>query len=301
LSESNPLAVFGDFGKPANTLIEKISDAFGGIFKPKQIRRVARAECDAEIMRATTQIQITELQRRALERFVAEEGRKQENIESITAKALPEISDEAKPESMEDDWIVNFFDKCRLVSDAEMQKIWSRVLAGEANSPGRFSKRTIDLVASLDKSDAESFARLCDFAIPLHPQVVPLIYDPEARIYVEHGVNFGVISHLDGIGLVQFSALTGFTARGVSEKGVIRYHGHPIWIEFPKPDNNNLDIGKVLLTKAGHEIAGLCDTRPVNGFVEYLRETWKNFGYKTEPTPPPTISAVAGFSGVETA
>ena len=32
---------------------------------------------------------------------------------------------------MDNDWTVNFFDKSRIVSDDEMQNLWSRVLAGE--------------------------------------------------------------------------------------------------------------------------------------------------------------------------
>ena len=38
----------GDLSKPANTLIEKIADAVGGYFKPFQIKRVAKAEAEAE-------------------------------------------------------------------------------------------------------------------------------------------------------------------------------------------------------------------------------------------------------------
>jgi hypothetical protein len=81
------------------------------------------------------------------------------------AKALPEVSPEAKPESMEDDWIANFFDKCRLISDEEMQSLWARILAEEANASGRFSKRTVDLVGTLDKSDALLFAQLPEIGL----------------------------------------------------------------------------------------------------------------------------------------
>ena len=45
-----------------------------------------------------------------------------------------------------------------------MQSLWARLLAGEANQPGTFSKRTVELVASLDKSDAQLFTGLCRFA-----------------------------------------------------------------------------------------------------------------------------------------
>ena len=96
-------------------------------------------------------------------RFVAEEARKQDNIEKITQKAIPQLEKSSNPKNIEDDWIVNFFDKCRIISDDEMQSLWARVLAGEANSPGRYSKRTVNFLNSLDKVDANLFTALCGF------------------------------------------------------------------------------------------------------------------------------------------
>ena len=74
---------FGSLSKPATVLIEKISDAVGGIAKPGQIIRVAKAEADAEVIKARARIEISELEERALHRMVREEGLRQENIESI--------------------------------------------------------------------------------------------------------------------------------------------------------------------------------------------------------------------------
>lgn len=42
----NPLAKLGDLTKPATVLIEKISDAVGGVFKPYQVVRVAKADVE---------------------------------------------------------------------------------------------------------------------------------------------------------------------------------------------------------------------------------------------------------------
>ena len=139
------MANIGDLTKPATVLIEKISDAVGGIFKPYQMVRVARAEAEAERIRAEAQIQITDLQRRAMYRFLQEEANKQAHIEEITRRALPLLEENATPENVANDWITNFFDKSRIVSDDQMQELWSRVLAGEANSPGAFSRRTVNL------------------------------------------------------------------------------------------------------------------------------------------------------------
>ncbi len=101
----------GDFSKPATVLIEKISDAVGGIFLPQQIERVAKAEAKAKKIFAISNIEITKLQNRALNRLLQEESDKQKNIEDITQKALPQLIQASNPKDIERDWLVNFFDK----------------------------------------------------------------------------------------------------------------------------------------------------------------------------------------------
>ncbi|SRR5260370_28050179 len=162
--DDNVVKALGELSKPATVLIEKVSDAIGGIARAWQIVRVARAEGVAKRIEAQAQIEVSELQQRAWRRFLLEEEHRQKNIENITRKALPDLSEESDPSKMDDDWIANFFDRCRLISDDEMQSLWSRVLAGEANVPGTYSKRTVNLLSTLDKKDAELFTRLCGFA-----------------------------------------------------------------------------------------------------------------------------------------
>ena len=128
MAQGGGLINLGELSKPPTVLIEKISDAIGGIFRPYQIRRIAEAEAEAEQIRALSQIEITALQNRAVSRFVIEEAKKQYNIETITEKALPLLEEGASPQNIEDDWIAHFFDRCRLISDEEMQALWSKVL-----------------------------------------------------------------------------------------------------------------------------------------------------------------------------
>ncbi|SHN59167.1 hypothetical protein [Erythrobacter sanguineus] len=95
------VSLLGDLGKPAEALINRISDAIGGIAKPWQIKRIAKAEAEAEvqstIIRAEGQQKLSELQERALIRLVHEEARKQENIESISYKAIPHLAEDSSP------------------------------------------------------------------------------------------------------------------------------------------------------------------------------------------------------------
>jgi hypothetical protein len=156
---------FGDLSRPATVLIERISDAVGGIAKPWQIRRVATAEAEADTIRAHARIQISEMEERALIRMVREEGKKQENIENITAKAIPQLSEDANPENIKNAWLSRVFDRCRHVSDEDMQALWATIIAGEANNPGSFSTRAVDIVATLDKRDLGLIAEAAKFCI----------------------------------------------------------------------------------------------------------------------------------------
>ena len=266
----------GPLSKPADTLIKKVSSAVGGLFEPWQIERVAKAQAKADLIKAQSEIQITDLHRRAMHRFVEEEAQRQENMEKITEKALPQLEDKSDPSQMENDWVTNFFDKSRIISDNEMQGIWAKVLAGEANAPGTYSKRTVNFLGDLDKSDAELFQNLCSFGW-LVGAFTPLIFDSEAEIYNKKGINFNSLTHLDSIGLIQFQSLSGFKRIGLPKNFDAFYCGKPLFLELPKEEKNDISIGKILLTKLGQELVSVCVAPGVDGFVDYVKEQWKVF------------------------
>ncbi|MGA2602344.1 MAG: DUF2806 domain-containing protein [Bryobacteraceae bacterium] len=287
MESSGGIVNIGELTKPATVLVEKISDAVGGIFRPYQIRRIAEAEAHAEKVKAVSQIEISELQHRAMRRFFCEEANKQQNIESIAASALPQLSDAATPENLEDDWIINLFDKCRLISDEGMQVLWSRILAGEANAPGRFSKRTINLLSSLDKSDAELFRSLCSFNWWLG-NFVPLVFDVNDPIYSSGGISFNTLIHLDEVGLISFEAIAGFRRARLPQKFTASYYGREIVINFPRPEDNDLRIGTVLLSKVGQELGSICDSAPLPEFFEYSIDRWRSLGVTVESAQAPS-------------
>ena len=277
MGDGNSLINFGDLTKPATVLIEKISDAIGGIFRPYQIERVATAEGEAAKIRALADIEISDIQQRAIVRLVQEEGKKQENIERITAQSIKELTQDAKPEKIDNDWIVHFFDKCRLVSDDEMQSLWAKLLAGEANNPGAISKRCVELVSILDKSDAHLFTNLCSFGW-MEGQIWPMIYDEKDEIYTERGITFGTLKHLDDIGLITCSNVSNFKRLKIPKDIYIQYYGTQVRVEFRNERDNELSVGKVLLSKVGEELAPISGSHPVPGFLEYVIENWTKQG-----------------------
>ena len=177
---NNSLINLGELSKPVTVLIEKISKAVGTLYEPRQITRVAKAEAKAKKVKAEAEIETTDLHHRAERRRLEEEARHQKNMEDITAKAVPHINEDANPESIDDDWIANLFNKCRIVSDNEMQSLWARVLATEANSPDSLSKRTVNILSDFDKNDADLFTKLCGFVWDVGG-IVPLVFDEQGE------------------------------------------------------------------------------------------------------------------------
>ena len=276
--------------KPADTLVTKIANAFGRHFDPRQAVRMAEAEVQADRIRrvgaANIDIEVTELKERAAARFANEEMTKQVNMEGIIEKALPGLGDNANPEAMENDWIMNFFDKCRMVSDDDMQQIWARILAGEANNPGSFSRRTVNLVADLDKRDAELFRNLCGFAWTTG-EATPLVFDVEGDIYNRSGITFDSLGQLESIGLIHFDNLAEFQIVNSHKQASVSYYGKEIVLEFPNDSDRNLDTGTTILTRAGQELAPMCGSTPVEGFFDYVYDRWAGEGLvpPREPVP----------------
>lgn len=278
MSDELPLVNFEGTSGPATALVEKISEGIGGLCRPWQIKRVARAEAEADKIKALAQIDIGELQRRALTRFVAEETQKQENIENITRMAIEDLKDDAKPQDMENDWIANFFDKSKLISDKEMQSLWAKVLAGEANRPGKYSKRTVNFLSSIDKSDAELFTKLCGFCWLMGENVIP-IYDHNDNIYKDNSVTFAALRHLEDLGLIKFDLATTYQRIYSANEFVSIYFGNIVFLKFPSDINNIFNIGHVMLTKIGQELTPISGAKPVEGFFDYIINKWRNKGY----------------------
>ena len=263
----------GKLAKPATALIEKVSDAVGGIARPSQIRRVASAEADAKVILAEADIKITELQQRAARRFIEEETKNQTNIERITHQAIPHLNEDSEPDKIEDDFLRNFFDKCRTISDQQMQDIWARILAGEANLPGTFSRKTVNILSDMDKSDAELFTTLCSFAWRFPNDTVPLVFTRD-EFFKDQGIALSSLADIESLGLILTDSL-GYVLNAGLGPIQTSYFGLRLELTLAPGAKGQLQTGDVLLTAAGRQIGSICELSPIEGFFEFMREKWE--------------------------
>ena len=285
----------GALAEPANRLIDALADAVGGMFAPWQVRRMgqahadanvvqARADAESELIRARTEVSIQE---RAASRSLAEAITHQANFENILAKAIQQLDPHhASPERMDIDWITNFFDKTRIVSDEEIQNLWAKILAEEANRPGSFSRKTINLMSNLDRRHAETFRTLCDFIWKINDRPTIIDVDITDHFYNDRGINHESMSDLFELGLVSRYIL-GFDSSANMIRGrepvlsienkaaIAEYANHRVELTFPDGDRNYLWVGNWKLTQSGTELFRLCEIEPVDGFFECIVQLWE--------------------------
>lgn len=267
------LVNLGDLTKPATVLIENISNAVGTLWEPRYIRQVAEAKAHAAIAVAKSDIEIDQMTKRAARRFVEEETTRQSNMENISMKAIKGVNPEAPTENVMEDWITNFFDKCRIVSNDDMQELWARILTGEANAPGSFSRKTVNLMADIDKASAELFTTLCRLSWQYEDTLIPLILDTSDDMYIKYGITLYSLGLMESIGLVQINPL-GLSITDQPAEITFAYYGRPVRLRFPKDEGNRLNVGQVMFTPPGEQLSGIVETSPLEGFFEFIYEKW---------------------------
>lgn len=262
---------------PANTLIKCISNAVGTVYEPRHIRKKAQAEADAKLIAIKADIEATDLQRRAVKRWVAEEAKKQENIENVLDQAIPLIEDTAQPENVDDDWFANYFDKVKTISNEDVQKHWADLLAKEVNQPGSFSKITVNIPHTLDRKDAILFENICRYVWVIDSDFIPLILKEDDEIYNKNNIKLDSIQHLAMMGLINFNMGGDFTKRWLPGLLLtVQYRGRLLHLDFRKYEILELPLGKVSFTQVGKELFTLTNPSGIDDLYDYVSARWSD-------------------------
>ena len=99
-------------------------------------------------------------------RLSFQEEKRQRNIESIARGTAEELGEkEVQDYEVDHDWVARFFADAQDVSSEQMQQMWSKILAGEVETPGRTSLKTLGILKNMTQKDAELFSNLAKFTI----------------------------------------------------------------------------------------------------------------------------------------
>ena len=265
--------------KPLTKLFELISVGIGKVYEPMHIRRMAKAKAEEiKVISATITDNVNlpveysdgsvnintkdvkDLFIRAQNRFLFQEMQKQQNIEAVVAGAynILEQEENVDEEPVDKDWIIRFFNSVEDVSNDDLQKLWSKILAGEVKHPKSFSMRTLNVLRNISREEALLFEKVCK-ASALFENLY-LMISSDKSFMEKHDIQYGDIVRIVECGLAHHSSSVGW-GTSVPLGGVELVRNSKILIRAKpkekKMEDVTLDVCSI--SWVGSEIAQLYD------------------------------------------
>jgi uncharacterized repeat protein (TIGR03899 family) len=278
---STQITVAGDLSKPLCKLIDAVRAAVGNLWEPTQIRRVARAQANAEAILAVGQAEARSIEARARIRLEQREVRRQRNIEAIVEQAARGLPNKVSDTPIDEDWMHQFFEHCQDVSKETMQRVWASLLAGEVARPGSFSLRTLGTVKTMTWQDAQVFTAFCT-CVWLDENGDPraLVFERTSGALGATGREVSSLLHLDSLGLVRYDPIAGLSLRSEETPAAFRFTYRTIRHILRGPDR--LPLGSVILTPVGEELHRVTDAKADEGYRQSVLGHWRSKGFQIE-------------------
>lgn len=156
---------------PLTKLVEVIANGCKWIAEPYQIKRIAEANAYASSVQSKEDFKqglrnsLLEYTQRSM--LSVRENRQIENLANIINYAGQELQaiDKINDTPVSPEWSSRFFDYAQNICDEEIQIIWGKILAQETSNPGKFFKRTLDILHNIESFEAKWFTELCQFVL----------------------------------------------------------------------------------------------------------------------------------------
>jgi len=211
-------------------------------------------------------------------RLVAEQMRRQQNIETIIAMAYrkaesgPEIQNDAA--SVHDDWMAHFLDFSGMIGDEDMQAVWADVLVRETAGPGQFSYGTLQKLSTLTPQQMDLCRRLVRLSFPtglLFKLARPVDMDAFGLLseHIEQLKNLDLLWKDDDLNVSFLAPSKGLT---------LDFTGADLVFRHPERELFTFHVYK--LTDAGRELTLLMQDGPVDpDYLKALGLFMKSEGY----------------------
>ena len=224
---------------------------------------------------------------------VKKQAKNLSSIYSLTESYLNEKKKSLENEIplLNEDWFDYYNDVVKNVSDEEMQTIWAKILAGECENKGSISKKTINIMQTIDSDMAEKFSYLCSHSLiffdkefndkeikPIFPQILDNQYDNPVinNFILSIPINNIDLFNLQMIGLITFDVTDSGYFCWNSKESITFYYGTKLYIT----SKYDIPTGKIAYTKYGKELAWLLhedlkkqkDDKYIEFVKNYIRE-----------------------------
>lgn len=204
---------------------------------------------------------------------------RQKNLSDIITGCIPFLEKELGSSDIDEDWIIDFYDKASKISSNDFKIIWSKILAEEFNKPQSISKRLLHNIFIMSKKDAENFinlSRFCFYDVN-SDEVYPIIFLREhPNAYKKSNITVDILKELEHLALIECDFESGFVLKRETryiEKSLI-YTNHRIEILADK-----IKLGNVRLTTDGKKLFDIIEKHNNNLILDYTVNIWKQQGH----------------------
>ena len=230
----------------------------------------------------------SELAARAYAQHATKIIKEQVNVEDVMGIALDQLSKSeatAEPNGVpNDDWLATLRDEAAQRSSEEMKLAFGKILAGEIESPGTYSIRTVRTLGMMDTDTAALFRKLCNmvFVIPnLSSIAIAPRKNSEGNALEEFGISFFELNVLQENRLIipDYNSWVDFTVYGETD-GEILCAGNGVKI-FPKDEKKRefrVKVRGVVLSSIGKELYNVVDVEINPQYFEKVVNSLKGNG-----------------------
>ena len=237
---------------------------------------------------------------------------RQRRIDELTIDAVRRVGDgidaqdedtadsqEASSTSTTDRWFHALYEEAGTVDEADVREAFVRILAGELQTPGSFSLRTLRLVGGLSQTTSEHFRRAASVSIRLTPDGthpwdarIPAIGgDLAQNCLLRDGLSYDVLTELTENGLIHhdyssYHPYRSFELRYDARRPITQVlfaHQGAMWRLSPKADTREakpLKVTGAKLTSCGIELLSIVDMEPLPKFTTKLMDHFSKLGYQ---------------------
>lgn len=222
---------------------------------------------------------------------IAKERMGCERLSNVVRFAAEMDPDAAKADEIDPSWIEAFRDYAEHAVDETAQRTWAAILAGEMERPGSVSRRTMSILNSMGRSEAEAFRKICGLTTHFLPAVdkgnapdslmIALSLDENYRSYNCGEVTVDEIGVLDSLGLIDKGLVANFpigpnvSARFYAAAGTVR-------VSNRSSEVREIEFREAAFLPPGIELAKICGVGESPFLQDALLELTRKEGFDAE-------------------